>query len=346
MKIFILLPLIFSTHQLFAQATKSNFSSIDKRAKPIQANPVGPLSKKLTSPYKTQLEKVRSIFRWITENIQYDVEGYHNPKGVYSDLFRSAISSVDSVRQADYNNSIIQKVLTERKAVCEGYARLFKTLCDSANIPCVTISGHVRWYTDPIGIITDRKHSWNAVFLNNKWQLLDPTWASGKVDDKTKKFQKEYDDFYFLTDPIQFYNDHCPADAKWALFANPPSRQQFYKYPFFHPEFYKSRITSVKPTNGLIEVTANQKTIRIELESLVKQKELLVIEYPDQNDTINYAQDDSLLIEELNKKYASQYEIDGNKIYWDYEIKSIKTERLDIYFVDKLILTYSVRFRK
>ena len=347
MKVFVLIPLIFVTQLSAAQTVNRNFTLVDKRVKSIQSNSVGALSKKLVSPYKTQLEKVRSIFKWITENIEYDVVGRQNPKGVYTDLYRPTISTIDSVRQRDYNERTVQKVLTEKKAVCDGYARLFKTLCDSANILCVTISGYIRWYSDPIGAITDREHSWNAVFLNNKWQLLDPTWASGKVDDEVHKFKKEYDDFYFLTDPIQFFNDHYPSDAKWALFTNPPSRQQFYNYPFFHPDFYKSRITSMKPTTGLLEVNSNIKKIRIELETISKLKDIYISEYPYQKDTTNYdVKDDSLSIEELNKKYAPKYKIDGNKIYWDYEIQSLKTERLDIFYNDKLILSYGVRFRR
>jgi transglutaminase/protease-like cytokinesis protein 3 len=347
MRIFLLSLFIFSTIASVGQIANNNFSVIDKRVITIQASSADSLSKKLTTPYKTQLEKVRSIFKWITENIEYDVKGYYSPKGLYSGLFRPTISTIDSVIQKDYNDRIVEKVLTERRAICDGYARLFKTLCDYANIQSVVITGYVRWYSDPIGVVTERKHAWNAVLINNKWQLLDPTWASGTVDNAVTMFTKKYNNFYFLTDPVQMFNDHYPSDIKWALFPNPPNRQQFYSYPFFHEDFYTSKIISYKPANGVVEVTIVNKTVRIELETNDKKKELYVMEYPYQIDTTNYdLVDDSLSMEELDKKYAPKYKIVGKKIYWDYELQSDKTERLDILYNDKLILSYRIRMYK
>ena len=344
MRIFLLSLFIFSTIFSVGQTATNNFSLIDKRVKTIQDRSVDSLSKKLTAPYKTQLEKIRSIFKWVTENIEYDIEGYHSPKGLYSGLFRPTISTIDSVIQKDYNDRIVEKVLTERKAICDGYARLFKTLCDHANIQSVVISGYIRWYSDPIGAVTDRKHAWNAVLLNNKWQLLDPTWASGTVDNAVTKFTKKYNNFYFLTDPIKLFNDHYPTDTKWALFTNPPSRQQFYSYPFFYEDFYTSKIISYKPTNGVIVVTIVNKKVRIELETNEMKKELYVMEYPYQTDTTNYDLiDDTLSMVQLNEKYAPKYKIAGKKIYCDYELQSDKTERLDILYNDKLILSYRIR---
>lgn len=338
------LSLILLTYFSVGQTVHNNFSLIDRRVKTIQSNSVDSLSKKLTAPYKTQLEKVRSIFKWITENIEYDIVGYHNPKGLYSGLFRPSISNNDSVIQKDYNDRIVEKVLRERKAICDGYARLLKTLCDKSNIQSVVISGYIRWHSDHIGVVTERKHAWNAVFINNKWQLLDATWASGTCDAAVTKFTKKYNEFYFLTDPIKLINDHYPSDIKWTLFANPPSRQQFYSYPFLHDDFYTLRIISYKPKNGLIEVTIVNSKVRIELETNDKEKKLYIIEYPYQIDTANYdIADDTLSIEELNKKYAPKYKIAGNKIYWDYEVQSGKTTRLDILYNDKIILSYRVR---
>ncbi|MEO6728785.1 MAG: transglutaminase domain-containing protein [Candidatus Dojkabacteria bacterium] len=339
--------LTFSTLISYGQTATSNFSLIDERVKTIQGYSVESLSKKLTEPYKAELDKVRSIFKWITENIEYDVAGYNNPEALYAGLFRPTISTIDSVIQQDYNDRIIEKVLTDKKAICDGYARLFKTLCDYANIQSVMISGYIRWYSDPIGVVTERGHAWNAVFINNKWQLLDPTWASGSVNDSVTKFTKKYDNFYFLTDPVRLINDHYPSDTKWILFTKPPNRQLFYYYPFFHHDFYTSNIISYKPINGLIDVTIVNKKVRIELETNDKEKELYVMEYPHQTDTTNYdSTNDTLSIEKLNVKYTPTYRIVGKKIYCDYELQSEKTKRLDILYNDKLILSYRIRMYK
>jgi hypothetical protein len=101
--------IFFNTEFRWANLKRELFL-IDKRVKSIQSNSVDSLSKKLTLPYKTQLEKVRSIFKWITENIEYDVIGYHR-KGIYTGLKESIFSDVDSLVQKEFNDNVVQKVL-------------------------------------------------------------------------------------------------------------------------------------------------------------------------------------------------------------------------------------------
>lgn len=55
-------------------------------------------------------------------------------------------------------------------AVCEGYARAFKTIVDFTNIPCEIING---FYHDGENV---EPHAWCYVKLNNKWYLVDPTF--------------------------------------------------------------------------------------------------------------------------------------------------------------------------
>ncbi len=57
------------------------------------------------------------------------------------------------------------------KAVCEGYAKAMKYLCDAVNIPCVVVGG------EAFGI----SHAWNYVCLDSAWYLVDVT-----LDDQTE----------------------------------------------------------------------------------------------------------------------------------------------------------------
>jgi hypothetical protein len=61
-------------------------------------------------------------------------------------------------------------------------------------------------------------HAWNAVWLDNKWHLLDATWDAGAVDRRTRQFVRNTKDFqYFLGDPGYFITSHFPSDARWQL---------------------------------------------------------------------------------------------------------------------------------
>ncbi len=61
--------------------------------------------------------------------------------------------------------------LVDGLAVCDGYARAFKLLCDAYEIPCVVVVGDAiqNGQTDP--------HAWNYVEMEDgKWYAVDVTW--------------------------------------------------------------------------------------------------------------------------------------------------------------------------
>ena len=60
--------------------------------------------------------------------------------------------------------------LVDKKAVCEGYSRAMKAVCDALGIPCVCISGTAVSKTERVS------HMWNAVSLDNRWYAVDCTW--------------------------------------------------------------------------------------------------------------------------------------------------------------------------
>ena len=75
-KIITTTSLVILFNVAFSQTNNSSFSLIDKRIKTIHSTDIDTLERKLTAVYKTDTEKVRSIFRWITENIAYDEDPY------------------------------------------------------------------------------------------------------------------------------------------------------------------------------------------------------------------------------------------------------------------------------
>lgn len=59
--------------------------------------------------------------------------------------------------------------LTQKSAVCNGYAQAFKFLCDSIGIPCIIVGGKDN---------TFENHAWNMVNFGNSWYHIDVTWDS------------------------------------------------------------------------------------------------------------------------------------------------------------------------
>lgn len=84
------------------------------------------------------------------------------------------------------------------KAVCEGYARTFKYLCDLYDIPCILATG----YTEDEFSNQKIRHMWNYVRLDNEWYAVDVTW-----DDDINNPDPESKYSYFLIGENSIGND-------------------------------------------------------------------------------------------------------------------------------------------
>ncbi len=96
---------------------------------------------------------------YLTSLLWYDAQGYRNRKktGDYS-VLTPAQTYIGSFRHG---------------AVCEGYAKSFKSLCDAQGIACCLIGGS--------------GHMWNGVCLDGEWHLVDCTW-----DDDEEGYSHDY----------------------------------------------------------------------------------------------------------------------------------------------------------
>ena len=69
--------------------------------------------------------------------------------------------------------SLIRSVYTSlcgnHQVVCEGYAKMFKVLCDDCDIPCIIVTGKA-------GTGSMENHMWNYVKVGDYWFLMDCTW--------------------------------------------------------------------------------------------------------------------------------------------------------------------------
>jgi hypothetical protein len=162
----------------------------------------------LIAPARTEREKVRVIYRWITDRVVYDLESY--ARGVRAD-------------------SRAESVLRLRKGVCAGYAVLFERLCRLAGLEVVIVRGFCKGYGHYQGEAVSTNHAWNAVRIDGKWHLVDATWGAGYVNGE--RYTKSFNEFYFLTPPDRLMFTHFPDDAKWQLLNRPLTKQAFENLP-------------------------------------------------------------------------------------------------------------------
>jgi hypothetical protein len=237
------LILFIATLPAFAGATPSPYAAIDRHAlqAPAEAEQsVAELARYLVQPAKSNKEKARAIYRWITDRIAYDADA----------LF--AGQSPDSAPE---------KVLTARKALCGGYANLFKALCLEAGVKAVLIQGKVKGHEYNEGKpATTTLHGWNAIKLDDDWYLVDATWGAGGLKDK--KFVKNFDDFYFLPPPEALVFTHFPRKANCQLLEEPLSEEVFDRQPRVSARYFAVGLTppairktiEAKDFTGLVKI--------------------------------------------------------------------------------------------
>ena len=199
-------------------------------APPEVTSSVAALTDYLIAEAKTDLQKARVIYRWITHNIHYDANAYISGR----------VRAVDIKADA---------VLRDRTSVCDGYARLFEAMAKHAGLKAERITGTVKGYSFEPGLkIKKANHAWNAVELEGAWYLLDTTWGAGYVDFQSRSFVSAFNEFFFLPAPDRLKFSHHPEDSIWQLLEKPIGFKEFAGYVDIRPAFFQNGM-------GLIDAT-------------------------------------------------------------------------------------------
>ncbi|MCR8558976.1 hypothetical protein KXD93_15065 [Mucilaginibacter sp. BJC16-A38] len=314
-KSLLILVVLFWTCAVFSQSVKPvvDFSKADTLAMTVKyQDDIYRLTKELTNPFPEEMLKVRAIFRWITENISYDFKFYNKYpyKGKEPKTYTCKDDGEDcDIKRKVWETGYINKVLDKKKAVCEGYAMLFKKMCEIAGIEAEMIPGYIRTEYYQVGTVGTLDHAWNAVKINGNYYLLDATWAAGGCakndDEKLISFRKQFDDYYWLTPADEFARNHFPEDAKWVLLPH-YTKENFSSNPYYSADEI-ANIKLITPPSGVIT--------------------------PKRGDTIHF-----------KLKYAGDFhdlQINSNAFrnpeiwYWDYITKRKRARRQDTLAIKK-----------
>ena len=316
--------LLFLPLSFYSQSKQDNFFKIDNQVGSIATSNTETLAKQLAQLGNTDKEKVRAIFRWITENIDYHVRPIARKRNTPVLFYEEPDDSSKAL--PPLNERVAAKVLYKGVAFCEGYSRLFKTLCDHAGIKAEIVYGYARTNNNRrFGV----NHTWNAVYIDSAWHLLDVTWASGVVT-FGNEYIRQYNDYYFLTPPEQFIRDHYPEDPQWTLLDNPPVYREYNQSPFRYSGYTKAGINNHFPAKGVIDAVVGD-TILIELKARRTITNFFVSHSP---------VFDSTTVVPLTPQ------ANGEKFSFKYNIPSATGEWLYVFCNDELALRYKLNVKK
>ena len=217
-----------ATSALLAPHEYEVIDTYARRTPEAYAKSLKSLSEYLTAPARSDLAKARSVYAWIVAHVRYD-------EGVYTGGRYTS--------EVQYATRILQS----RRAVCSGFALLYKQLLTQAGVENTTVKGYARYADSQAGVPTGGiDHEWNAVKLDGDWYLVDITWAS------TTAAKGKGNDFYFLTDPQAFVSQHFPTDSRWQLLSRAVSKADFDRFPRYYDAYFNLGFTPYFPKQGLL----------------------------------------------------------------------------------------------
>ena len=336
MKFFKYICLIIFIGQSYAQ--KSDFKTISfQKADSIalaykyeKLYNIPELSLKLTSQLPTDVEKFRAIYKWVCENIANDYSQY------FKNTRKRYHYKEDSIKLKDWNDQYrkiaFKKLLNENKATCTGYAYLVKELSKHADLQCEIVNGYARTSNTDVDKIIAPNHSWNAIKLNGKWYLCDPTWASGIQDPERLRFVFKYNDGLFLTSPEIFAINHHPVDEKWLLLKDNPSFETFIEAPILYGEAY---------------TYLNGHNTPKQMHNQVQKKERVIFKFKlqrtiDRNE-ISLHIDNGHQVKQVRPKISK---IDGEYLFVEHAFKSSGFYDVHFYIGKDIISTYTFKVKK
>lgn len=133
---------------------------------------------KIITKGMSDFDKAKSIHDYLVVNVDYDYDNY----------------LADTIPSDSYT---VVGALKNKYAVCAGYAKAFKLMCELSGLECTYITGFAGGY-----------HAWNQVKVDGKWYNVDVTWddpvSTGKKFDDHKYNRYSY----FLISDELMYKDH------------------------------------------------------------------------------------------------------------------------------------------
>lgn len=225
-----------------------NFAAIDNYAQRvpqhIATQSIPKLVAYLTKPATNDIEKARSIARWITSNITFDFEAAGSEKNRPSD-------NADSVFQS-------------RRAVESGFAALFVRMMHAAGVETFMVSGLKKGFNFvPGDASTLRRHTWNAFRTDGKWYLVDlPVYKEVETEGS---YKLAYADTFFCIAPEQMIYTSFPDDKRWQLLEEPLSKEQFLNSAQCFGAFHGLLITPL--SHRAYNIFSKQRTVTLSFEA-------------------------------------------------------------------------------
>ena len=215
-----------------------NLSLVDKNSRfinslPPMTNPIALATSFVCRPYRSDVQRLRAIFTWVSEKITWE-EGFD--------------SQPDS-----------RRVIQTKRGSAEEVAVLVMEMCSAVGIHAEIIRGYLKTPGEvpELTIMPRSNHWWNAVVVDGEWRFLDCSLASPSNPQRSaysSTNSQQSDPWWFLTRPTELCWTHVPEQHHHQHLCPPIAFEVLLALPCACPQYFKMGLEMVDYDTSLVRI--------------------------------------------------------------------------------------------
>ena len=215
-----------------------NLSLVDKNSRfinslPPMTNPMSLATGYVCRPYKSDVQRLRAIFTWVSEKISWEEEFEGN---------------VDP-----------RRVIQTKRGCAEEVAVLVMEMCAAVGIHCEVVRGYLKspGEVPEIGLMPRPNHWWNAVLADGEWRIMDCSLAS-PTNPRRSLYSSTgpqiAESWWFLARPMEICWTHIPEYHQQQHICPPVAHDILLALPCACPPFFKNMLELVDYDTSLLRI--------------------------------------------------------------------------------------------
>ncbi|KAL4870266.1 hypothetical protein BDV12DRAFT_166483 [Aspergillus spectabilis] len=209
-----------------------NLTLVDKSARfvnslPPMTNPMSLAQGYVCRPYKSDVQRLRAIFTWVSEKIAWD----------------------EPIEDIEID---LKRVLQTKRGCAQEVAYLVREMCAAVGLHSEAIKGFLKFPGEMFDLdsLSRPNHWWNSVLVEGEWRFMDCSLAS-PTNPRRNQFvttnSTTAESWYFLARPLELCYTHipvepegqhiCPAISPDVLLALPTACPTYFKLDMQFPDY-------------------------------------------------------------------------------------------------------------
>ena len=215
-----------------------NLSLVDKNARfinslPPMTNPVSLSTGFVCRPYRSDVQRLRAIFTWVSEKITWE-------EGLESDIDP-------------------KRVIQTKRGCAEEVAVLVLEMCAAVGIHAEIVRGYLKspGEVPEVGIMPRPNHWWNAVIVDGQWRIMDCSLAAPSHPRRAQFSSvggQQAEFWWFLARPSEICWTHIPEQHYQQHLCPPMAHEVLLALPCACPPYFKNSLQMVDYDTSMIRI--------------------------------------------------------------------------------------------